>query len=229
VTFDEKYSVLRSPLFQAKMAPALQNFVNSKADLRAELEPVTIREVYNIPKRTRVDTTAGRDGFRYISIIQLYGILPQILLDLFNAIFKYSTNPVERKVINCVVVPKQEKATYQDPKSCRQNPLLSCFGNILESLIAQGVTIAAEECRAIVDTQMGRRKNYSAVDALIAILIRMSQTLRRKDKSPNPKLKHSRILPRPSLLTHDIDGAFNNTDLEVLTQIMEQSCLLLYI
>jgi hypothetical protein len=66
VTFDEKRSVLRTALFPEKMAPSLQippNFVDSKADLRTEIEPVTIGEVYNILKRTRVETAGGRDGF----------------------------------------------------------------------------------------------------------------------------------------------------------------------
>jgi hypothetical protein len=117
-------------------------------------------------------------------------------------------------------VPKQGKATYQDPKSYRQISLLSCFGKVVESLMTQRVTKAAEQCGAIVDTQMGGRKNYSAVDALINISTPMSQSLR--DKHPNPKSKHSRTLPRPSLLTHDIDYAFNNTDPEVLIQIMER-------
>jgi hypothetical protein len=47
VTFDKKCSVLRSALIPEKMTPSLQipsNFVDSKADLRAELEPVTIKE-----------------------------------------------------------------------------------------------------------------------------------------------------------------------------------------
>jgi hypothetical protein len=69
---------------------------------------------------------------------------------------------------------------------------------------------------------MGGRKNYSAVGALINISTPMSQSPRRRDKYPNPKSKHRRTLPRQSLLTHDIDGAFNNTDPEVLIQIMEQ-------
>jgi hypothetical protein len=86
--------------------------------------------------------------------------------------------------------------------------------------MAQCVTKAAEECGEIMDTQMGRRKNYSAVDALINISTPMSQSLRR-DKYQNQKSKHRRILPRQSLLTYDIDDVFNNTDPEVLIQIME--------
>jgi hypothetical protein len=86
--------------------------------------------------------------------------------------------------------------------------------------MVQRVTKAAEGCGAIVDTQMGGRKNYSAVDALINISTPMSLSLR--DKYPNQKSKHRRTLPRPSLLTHDIDDAFNNTDPKVLIQIMEQ-------
>jgi hypothetical protein len=140
---------------QSYEAPSLQippNFVDSKIDLRTELEPVTTREVYNILKRTRVDTAGGLDGFRYTPIIRLHEILPQILPDLFNAMFKYSAHSVELKVANCVVVPKQGKAIYQDPKSYRPISLLSCFGKVLESLMAQRVTKAAEECGAIVDT-----------------------------------------------------------------------------
>jgi hypothetical protein len=72
-----------------------------------------------------------------------------------------------------------------------------------------------------VDTQMGGRKNYSAVDALINISTPMGRSLRR-DKYPNPKSNQNRTIPSPSLLTHDIDSAFNNTDPEVLIQIMEQ-------
>jgi hypothetical protein len=68
---------------------------------------------------------------------------------------------------------------------------------------------------------MGGRKNYLTVNALINIPTPMSQSLRRRDKYPNPKSKHRRTLPRPSLITHDIDGEFNNTDPEVFIQIME--------
>jgi hypothetical protein len=60
-------SLTKRPL-PGKDGPSLripENFVDSKVDLRTELEPVTIREVYNILKRTRVDTAGGRDGFRY--------------------------------------------------------------------------------------------------------------------------------------------------------------------
>jgi hypothetical protein len=70
--------------------------------------------------------------------------------------------------------------------------------------------------------RMGGRKDYSAVDALINISTPMSQSLRRREKFTNQKSKNRKTLPRPSLLIHDIDGAFNNTGPEVLIQIMEQ-------
>jgi hypothetical protein len=64
VNFDGKCSVLRSTLFPEKMAPSLQippNFVDSKADLRTELRPVTIREVYNIHVLTLLEDVMGFD------------------------------------------------------------------------------------------------------------------------------------------------------------------------
>jgi hypothetical protein len=90
-------SLTKCPL-PRKVGPLLQippNFVGCKDDFRTELKPVTIREVYNILKRTQVNTAGGCNGFRYTPIIRLHETPPQILPDLHNAMFKYSTHPVE--------------------------------------------------------------------------------------------------------------------------------------
>jgi hypothetical protein len=56
----------------------------------------------------------------------------------------------------------------------------------------------------------------------------MRQSLRRRENFTNPKSKHRKTLQRPSLITYYIDGVFNNTDLAVLIQIMEQRQLSSY-
>jgi hypothetical protein len=149
VIFDEKCSILRNALFPEKIAPSLQippDFVDSKVDLRTELDPITIREAHNTLKRTRIDSAGGHDGFLYTPIIRLYEKPPgpQILPDLFNTMFKYSAHPLEWKVENCVLYLNKGK----------------------------------QYIGANVDTQMGGRKDYSAVDVLINISTPMSQSLK---------------------------------------------------
>jgi ribonuclease HI len=63
---------------------------------------------------------------------------------------------------------------------------------------------------------MGARCYYSAIDALLAILTPISSDLAIPTTG---KLTHP---PRPSLLAHDIEGAFNNTNPSLLLQVMQQ-------
>jgi hypothetical protein len=91
----------------------------------------------------------------------------------------------------------------------------ACIGKVMESLTARRLSAAAFRCGAMSRTQMGGIQDNSATDVLIYTL--MSNALKIPPGS------------RPSVLTHDIEGAFNNTNPKILVQIMEQrqmpSCL----
>ena len=76
---------------------------------------------------------------------------------------------------------------------------------------------AAQRCAATSNTQMGAQQHNSAIDALLhtidPIIKHISATAEgTRNKKP----------PRPTLLAHDIDGAFNNTNPRLLLQVMKQ-------
>jgi hypothetical protein len=64
---------------------------------------------------------------------------------------------------------------------------------------------------------MGVQSDYSAIDALLKILSPISTDLSFKKKQPKRKLPYC-----PALLTHDIEGAFNNMNPALLLQVMQQ-------
>jgi hypothetical protein len=138
---------------------------------------------------------------------------------LFNAIYKYDIIPGEWKASNCVIVPKEGKSDdYIVLVSHRPISMSACIGKIMESLTARRLSAATFRCGVISRTQMEGIQDNSATDALIYTLIPMSNALK------IPPGKGRQIPPRlwPSLLTRDIEGAFNNTNPKTLVQIMQQ-------
>jgi hypothetical protein len=70
--------------------------------------------------------------------------------------------------------------------------------------------------------QMGARCYYSAIDVLLKILSPISADLSKK--------KTTRQQPYcPSLLAHDIEGTFNNTDPALFHQVMQQRSMPSYL
>jgi hypothetical protein len=69
---------------------------------------------------------------------------------------------------------------------------------------------------------MGPRSHYSTIDTLLKVLSPISTDLSfQKTKGKQPY--------RPTLLTHDIEGAFNNTNPALLLQVMQQCGLPSYL
>jgi hypothetical protein len=71
-------------------------------------------------------------------------------------------------------------------------------------------------CGTVCNTQMGGRAQNSVIDAHLRILDRIGQDI-------SKRINYSKKKPLcPVVPTHDIEGAFNNTQHKLLTQIMSQ-------
>jgi hypothetical protein len=88
--------------------------------------------------------------------------------------------------------------------------------------IARRIATAAAECGALNPSQMDARSQYPAIDALLHILTPISL-----DLSSRKPTGHT--LNRPSLLTCDIEGAFNNADPQRLLEMMKMRHLSIYL
>jgi ribonuclease HI len=214
--FEGKCSALRNALFPAASTPEPLEvgFVRGKADLSDESRPVTRAEVDRVVARLRYGSAVGPDMVSYEVVKRLHNCLPDALPRLFTHLFDTGTHPTEWKAARCVVIPKPGKASYTTAGAYRPISLLSCNGKVFEAIAARRLADAAVRCGAIEDTQMGARAQHSAIDALLRVLDpfahSLSQVYQKKGSTPL----------RPGLLTHDIEGAFNNTHPALLDDVL---------
>jgi hypothetical protein len=90
------------------------------------------------------------------------------------------------------------------------------MGKIFEKIAAKRIATAGVQCRAVANNQMGGQAQNSAIDAVLKTLNRIARDLRKR-------LNYSKKKPlRPAVLTHDIEGAFNNTHPKLFVQVMHQ-------
>ena len=218
--FQAKCDVLRNALFPAVNStprqPLPNNFLSSKLDLYQQNHPITIHEVQLAITHLKYGTSAGPDGISYTTLCHLHEATPQTLTLLFNTCLTYTVHPPEWKVGNCVVIPKPGKSSYTLPKSFRPISLQSCFGKLLEAIVAKRLTHAASRCGATHPAQMGAQPENSAVDALLRTITPIATAISTK-KTPK------KSVPRPAVLTHDIEGAFNQVHPTTLREVMHQT------
>ena len=225
--FQAKCDVLRNILFPAVNDSPPQslpnNFLPSKLDLYQQTQPVTIREVQHAIAHLKYGTSVGPDGISYTTLRHFHEATPRTLPLLFHSCLLYSVHPPEWKVANCVVIPKPGKSSYTVPKSYRPISLQSCFGKLLESIVGKRLTHAALRCGATHPSQMGAQPENSAVDALLRTITPISKAISMK------KTSKTKPVPRPTVLTHDIEGAFNQVHPVTLREVMHQRRLPTYL
>jgi hypothetical protein len=154
---------------------------------------------------------------------RIHQLRPCLLAHLYSAILRLGTHPQEWKIANCVVVPKPNKASYQDPKSYRPISLLPCLSKALEHIAARRIASAATQTGAIGQTQMGSRVQYSAIHALLHTIDPAARAL------AIPKKTGTATAPRPTILAHDLEGAFNNVRQQTLIELMKMRGLPSYL
>jgi len=107
------------------------------------------------------------------------------------------------------------KKVILNPKSYRPISLQSCFGKLLETIVAKRLSQTALMCGATHPSQMGAQPENSAIDALLRTITPIANSISRK-KTSNQKPTW------PADLTNDIEGAFNQVHPTTLYEIMCQ-------
>jgi ribonuclease HI len=195
------------------------------ADLRDERQPVTRAEIDRVIARLHYGSAVGPDKISYEVVKCLHQCLPTALPRLFTALFDTSTHPVEWKTAHCVVIPKPGKGSYTTANSYRPISLLSCFGKVFEAVAARRLVQAAVRCGALAHTQMGAHAQHSAIDALLCVLDPFDHSLSQIARN----MKKGSIPPRPGMLTHNIEGALNNTHPSLLDDVLRMRTMPTYL
>jgi len=218
-TFRGKCDALRNALFppvnatpRTQLPPGL---LTSAKDIRQHTKPVTIQETHLAIVHLKYGTSVGPDDISYTTLRHFNTAAPHLLPHLFTACLTWGTHPPEWKTANCVVIPKPGKKTYSDPKSNRLLSLQSCFGKLLESIVAKRLSQAALTCGATHPSQMGAQAENSAIDALLRTITPIARAISQKKTANKTPLQ-------PAVLTHDIEGAFNQVHPATLCEVMQQ-------
>jgi len=212
--FQGKCDVLREELFPdtVQRTPLPADLLTSKKDLRHYKSGITAYEIQLAITHLKYGTSVGPDNITYSTLHRLTEAAPHLLPYVFTACLKYAVHPPEWKTANCVVIPKPGKKSYSHPKSYRPISLQSCFGKLLETIVAKRLSQTALMCGATHPSQMGAQPENSAIDALLRTINPIANSISRK-KTTNQKPT------RPAVLTHDIEGAFNQVHPTTLYEI----------
>jgi len=215
--FQGKCDVLRKALFPdtVQQTPLPANLLTCKKDLRHYKSGITAYEIQLAITHLKYGMSVGPDNITYSTLRRLNEAAPHLLPCVFTAGLKYAVHPPEWKTANCVVILKPGKKPYSHPKSYRPISLESCFGKLLETIVAKRLSQTALMCGATHPSQMGAQPENSAIDALLRTINPIANSISRK-KTTNQKPT------RPAVLMHDIEGAFNQVHPTTLYEIMCQ-------
>src|SRR3978361_1606413 len=220
--FKGKCKSLRDALFPAvnnqPRPPLPDGFLTSKRDMQQHTRVVTTHEVQLAISHLKYGTSVGPDGISYTTIRHVHEAVQGLLPLLFDSCLGYAVHTPEWKTANCIIIPKPGKTTYSHPKSYRPISLQSCFGKLLDAIVAKRLTHTAILCGATHPSQMGGQPNNSAVDALLCTITPIANAISIKKQSSSAM----NAAQRPAVLTHDIEGAFNQVHPTTLQQVMSQ-------
>jgi len=218
-TFKDKCDVLRNALFpsvntnpRTRLPPDL---LTSTKDIRHHTRPVTLQETHLAITHLKYGTSVGPDDISYSTLRHFNAAAPHLLPQLFTAYLTWGIHPPEWKTANCVVIPKPGKKTYPDPKSYHPISLQSCFGKLLESIVAKRLSQAALTSGAIHPSQMGAQAENSTIDTLLSTITPIARAISQKKAANRTPL-------RSAVLTHDIEDAFNQVHPATLWEVMQQ-------
>jgi hypothetical protein len=111
-----------------------------------------------------------------------------------------------------VILPKANKGDYSLPKAYRPISLLNCLGKTLEKIFATRLGYLASTTSLLQDSQLGGRRQRSAIDAVLLLL-------------NNIQSKNSRKKARQRIATTlflDVKGAFDHVSKNQLLSICKE-------
>ncbi|KAF4900995.1 RNA-directed DNA polymerase from mobile element jockey [Colletotrichum viniferum] len=171
------------------------------AKLKSEPPPKLNRQkVRKIVKRLPARKAPGPDEIPNPALKIAVDVLLPYLLHLFNACIKFHYHPVCFKESITIVIPKEGKSDYTDPKNYRPIALLPCIGKVLERLVADYIKELAIKYDLIPFSQYGfaGKSAPKAVEHLVSGIVDgfCARTTKKKW--------------RTSLLALDVSGAYDH-------------------
>lgn len=154
-------------------------------------------------------TAPGIDQLDWTIIKAAMECVPTIFFKAYNYLFNSGQHPSRWKQAIGIILPKQNKKDYSEPRAYRPISLLPCLSKLLERIYANRLSFLGNTTTNLFhNSQMGGRKQRSAIDAAILL-----------QHFIESNTKRGRIV---STVFLDILGAFDRLEPAKLIQVMGQ-------
>jgi hypothetical protein len=148
----------------------------------------------------------GPDGLPFRVWQELWPGIKGYVLELYRASVRLQHLPVSWAEAKIVVIPKPGKPDYTAPDAYRPISLLRTLSKGLEKVMARRISEYLERTNKLPRTQFGARPRRSSEQELTILVERIYAAWRQK-----------KVL---SLLTFDVQGAYNGVNKNILFQRM---------
>ena len=211
---DQKAQLLAEEFFPQPGEVDLSDIPSPLPDLpRFLINPfVPVDVVEGVLKHAAKRKAPGPDRIPNELLVILYQELAPVLAPLFTAAFCQGYFPTLGKKSATVVLRKEGRGDYTIPKSFRPIALENTMSKVLESILADWISTAAEQHHLLPPSQMGARRNRSTLTAIELL----DETIRTAWKY---SASRANIV---SMLSLDISAAFPNTSHPRLLYILRQ-------
>ena len=169
---------------------------------------ITLQEATKAIFASNPKKAAGVDGLTFKVWQELWPVVQTKVLSLYQASYQLAHTPKSWRVAKVITLQKPGKPDYTKPKAFRPISLLPTISKGLEAVIAARLSYLAEEYSLLPKNHFGARPKRSAEQALNVLVERIYEAWRGK-----------RTL---SLVSFDVQGAFNGVHSSVLSRRLRQ-------
>ena len=155
----------------------------------------------------------GPDTIGFLLIQKTHDAIPAILNRAYRVLFTEGYHPVSWREGIGIIIAKVGKKDYSSPKSYRVIALLNCLGKVLEKLFATRLSFLANTAGLLDSSQLGGRKQRSAVDTAL-LLTHFVEQQRLSRKAASKTITTTIFL--------DIKGAFDHVAKDKLIGVLER-------
>ncbi|KJZ70705.1 hypothetical protein HIM_09889 [Hirsutella minnesotensis 3608] len=168
---------------------------------------LTLQEIEEKVMAAKSWKAPGEDGLPAIVWKKLWHVVKYRVWTLFDSSLREGVVPHQWRTAKIIPLKKPDKDDYRLAKAWRPISLLSTLGKILEAVVAERISYAAEAHGLLPANHFGARKRRSADQALALLQERIYKAWRM-----------GRVL---SLVSFDVKGAYNGVCKERLLERME--------
>jgi hypothetical protein len=167
---EEKAEVLRQSFFPPPLQADLSDIEGYDYPLSIECPDITLPEIEKAVRRAAPNKAPGTDSITNGILHYTLDILLPSLHKLFNACFRLGYCPKHFKETITVVLRKQGKDDYTQPKAYRPIALLNTLGKVLEAIVATRLAYLADVHDLLPSRHTGGRKLTSTEHAIHLLL-----------------------------------------------------------